>query len=428
MQPIHSAESFDSYTIKYDARWNSDEQRVFSMHSIHAYPAKFPPLIAREAFEYAKEENVNINSVADIFCGCGTVALESKIRNIPFWGCDINPVAVLITRAKINDYSISVLSHYFDEILNQYMFYQVSLKKDLFFDSANERLKYWFWEDEYFDLYCLKQAILLVVKESKYRDCFLCLFSSILKQSSKWLQKSIKPQVDPNKGHHNVWLLFKQHYNKFLYAVEEISEMDDNNCSTIIEEGNFLDKDIKEGTDLLITSPPYVTSYEYADLHQLSSLWLGYADDYRKLRKGSIGSTHYTDDIEINVLGLNKTGSSIVNELEYVKLQTARVKAIARYYSDMEKTVKKSYQMLNPNGMALFVIGDSSVKGVELQNTKHLIDAMIHHGFEDIKVGKRTIEKSLCVPYRDEAGRFSRQNNAKSEVYREEFIVSGRKS
>ena len=85
MQPIHSAESFDSYTIKYDARWNSDEQRVFSMHSIHAYPAKFPPLIAREAFEYAKEENVNINSVADIFCGCGTVALESKIRNIPFW-------------------------------------------------------------------------------------------------------------------------------------------------------------------------------------------------------------------------------------------------------------------------------------------------------------------------------------------------------
>ena len=26
--------------------------------------------------------------------------------------------------------------------------------------------------------------------------------------------------------------------------------------------------------DLIVTSPPYVTSYEYADLHQLSSLWL----------------------------------------------------------------------------------------------------------------------------------------------------------
>jgi hypothetical protein len=31
-----------------------------------------------------------------------------------------------------------------------------------------------------------------------------------------------------------------------------------------------------DSVTLVITSPPYVTSYEYADLHQLTSIWLGY--------------------------------------------------------------------------------------------------------------------------------------------------------
>lgn len=59
------------------------------------------------------------------------------------------------------------------------------------------------------------------------------------------------------------------------------------NCTNFLEEKNL------PKTDLIITSPPYVTSYEYADLHQLSSLWLGYTEDYRDLRKGSIGSICY---------------------------------------------------------------------------------------------------------------------------------------
>ena len=38
-----------------------------------------------------------------------------------------------------------------------------------------------------------------------------------------------------------------------------------------------------ESIDLIITSPPYVTSYEYADLHQLSLLWFG--DDPKHFKK-----------------------------------------------------------------------------------------------------------------------------------------------
>lgn len=76
--------------------WNFSNDTEFTMHSIHTYPAKFPSFIAKKAFDYAEAEGVKIEKVADIFCGCGTVALEAKTHSKDFWGCDINPVATLI--------------------------------------------------------------------------------------------------------------------------------------------------------------------------------------------------------------------------------------------------------------------------------------------------------------------------------------------
>ncbi|MBK7966586.1 MAG: hypothetical protein IPK10_15810 [Bacteroidetes bacterium] len=62
----------------------------------------------------------------------------------------------------------------------------------------------------------------------------------------------------------------------------------------VIINKNFLRiRPSKPLVDMLITSPPYVTSYEYADLHQLSTLWLGYANDFRDLRDGTIGSLYH---------------------------------------------------------------------------------------------------------------------------------------
>ena len=74
--------------------------RELRLHRIHAYPAKFPAFITTKALHFAKSERLNVRRVADIFCGCGTVAFEARRENIDFWGCDINPVATLIARTK----------------------------------------------------------------------------------------------------------------------------------------------------------------------------------------------------------------------------------------------------------------------------------------------------------------------------------------
>ncbi len=419
MMSVTSYNNINYADIPLDINWNDSSENELTMHTIHAYPAKFPAFVATKAFKYAQNEGVEISTVADIFCGCGTVALESKLHNFDFWGCDINPVATLIAKVKSNNYDLVLLKEYFEKI---WEFYSTCILEEKVYDEANSRLQYWFTEKNYSELLKIYLSIKYTVDDEKYSEAFKCIFSAILKACSKWLTKSIKPQVDPNKKNIDVFQRFEVQYKKFLKAIKEIDSCD---SSTVVQCGNFLSFEKLPNADLIVTSPPYVTSYEYADLHQLSSLWLEYADDYRELRKGSIGSVYNSNDFFIDFDNLNSTGKSIVEELIRDDKPTSKVKSVARYFSDMQKVVEKCTNILNSEGMIFFVVGDTEYKGVKIQNSKHLIESLENNGYTDIKISKRTISKRICVPYRDEKGKFS-TDKSNRKVYHEEFIISGR--
>ena len=271
----------------------------------------------------------------------------------------------------------------------------------------------------------LKQSIELVVPEGEYQDAFLCLFSSILKASSKWLTKSIKPQVDPNKREVVVWNVFKQHFDKFSKAIIQINSRIFKSANIKIENENFLDFEDFPKVDLIISSPPYVTSYEYADLHQLSTLWLQYTSDYRELRRGSIGSMYNSEGFKIDLNSLNAVGQQIVQELLADSKATAKVRSVARYYIDIQRAIYNCTNMLNNGGMVFFVVGDTEYKGVKIKNSEHLVQCLRNEGFTDIKAAKRRISNKLLTPYRDECGRFSSDKTQRT-IYHEEFIISGR--
>ena len=93
MLQINNIEELDYDKISVAEEWNESKESELIMHTIHSYPAKFPAFIASKAFDYAKQEGVKIERTSDIFCGCGTVALEAKRRGDETWGCGINQVA-----------------------------------------------------------------------------------------------------------------------------------------------------------------------------------------------------------------------------------------------------------------------------------------------------------------------------------------------
>jgi len=414
-------QNFDA--IEIDPFWNTGDEQEHLMHRIHAYPAKFPAFIATKAIEYARGNNIAVEKIADIFCGCGTVAFESKVNGIDFWGCDINPVAILIAQVKSKGtYQIPRLKLYFDQIMAVYPTIADNMITP--YGDANARLVYWYDEKHYNELAKLKIAIEKVTpKRSDYRQFFYCGFSNILKATSRWLTKSIKPQIDPQKQIADTIESFRRQIKSMISACESIPSADFG--KTDVVQMNFLDEEKSvPDVDIIITSPPYVTSYEYADLHQLSSLWLGYADDYRALRKGSIGSLTQDFLFKKKLRWLNKTGKGIVNKLQ--KNIPEKARDVAKYFWDMQHVAKRACKMLNDSGLAVFVIGNTEYKGVLVDNAKHLAESLFDAGFSEVSVTKRKISKKNLTPYRDKKGHFT--SNARGrKVYSEEFILIGRK-
>lgn len=408
-------------SIPVDAFWNTGDGREMKMHRIHSYPAKFPAFITTKALAYANENSIAPGRIADVFCGCGTVAYEAKRNNIDFWGCDINPVATLIAQVKSKKYQPAILNKYYTAILNSFA---KSKKKHNIYKKANERLIYWHSKKRLEDLYKLKKTIESVVPtHSNYRLFFLCAFSNILKSTSRWLTKSIKPQIDPHKRPADVLTTFKEQCF-FMISANDASDITGASTTNIVT-ANFLDNAIKcPEVDMIITSPPYVTSYEYADLHQLSSLWLDYAHDYRELREGSIGSLQHVYNFERELKRLNSTGANVVFRL--LKKDKYQARSVAKYFLDMQTVAKKCHSMLSTKGMALFVIGNTEYKGVRIENARHLSESLIESGFAEVLVTKRRISGKILTPYRDIAGRFTTDKSGR-KVYGEEFIVIGRK-
>ncbi|HDL18823.1 MAG TPA: class I SAM-dependent methyltransferase [Bacteroidetes bacterium] len=421
MQVTKYMSDIDFYSILIDSFWNTGDLKENKMHKIHSYPAKFPAFITNKAIKYAEDKGVDVNLVADMFCGCGTTAYEATRNGKNFWGSDINPVATLIAEAKSNQYSNERLDDYFNKILS--FFSKNSINKNEII-KVNERIKYWFKEEQIKDLLKIKNSIYdTISKKSKYLKLFLTAFSNILKPTSVWLTKSIKPQVDPFKVPADVIDTFSKQFQTMKNANNEndIEKMTKLKIETI----DFLKKKINRPfADLIVTSPPYVTSYEYADLHQLSSLWLGYVDNYRLLREGTIGSLHHNSDFYTDVKELNKTGEDIVFKL--YNNDKRKAKSTAKYFVDIQKSVEKAFEMLNNYGMILYVIGNTEYKSVRINNAKHLVESMLSSGFENIEITKRKISGKILTPYRDKKGKFTTDKNSR-KVYSEEFIVIGRK-
>jgi len=182
--------------IKIDYSWSfADKTRkdtAYITHGYHRYPAKFiPQIVSRLAEKYTKEGDL----IVDPFGGCGTTLVESKVMGRPSVGVDINPVAVLITKAKITPIDPQKIEKAFTILKAKLDTYNKDLKVKA---PEHERIDYWFKPEEKRKLAFIFAEISRL-KNQDVRDFFFCGFSNILKNCSIWLQKSNKPTRDMNK-------------------------------------------------------------------------------------------------------------------------------------------------------------------------------------------------------------------------------------
>jgi len=406
--------------------WDSDKERESLMHRIHSYPAKFPAFITTKALHYAEGQGIRVRTIADVFCGCGTTAVEARKNDKNFWGCDINPVATLIAQVKSRSYKQETLQRYYAGIRSRYYRTRISRKEVM---QINARIKYWFEERNVEDLLRLKQSIIREIPyRSPYRKFFLCAFSNILKLTSRWLTKSIKSQIDPHKPVHDVFETFERQFSLMKRASAENIFPENGNASIRIENKNFLKmRPRRPSFDLIVTSPPYVSSYDYAEIHQLSTLWLDYVSDYRDLRKNMVGNHYQVKELsksDIGILDDNVKIKRIYRDL--LQQDRAKARSTVQYFIDIGKATRQCLNMLKKGGMILFVIGNTEYRGVKIDNVEFLKDNMEKAGFTGVKSISRKVSGKNLTPFRDSIGRFVKRSGQKM-IYTKEYIVIGRK-
>jgi len=421
---IDKSWSFEGFKPSDTGKWT---------HCYHRYPAKFiPQLVEALIQEYITYENVHIN---DPFMGSGTTVVTGISKGFKASGTDINGIAYLMTKVK----ATPIEPNYLDKKINQILL-RISFLDDkgmIFKDDIIpliperhiERIDYWFDEENKIKL----GKILRVIHEEDdevIRDFLLIAFSHILKNCSIWLQGSTKPTRDFKKNPTKPCKAFRTHLGKMQRGNKEFYRVIPQKIKENWKEYlNIKAQDAKRqpvsnnSVDLIVSSSPYVTSYEYADLHQLSTIWLDFADNLTEYKKEFIGSAYK----DFN----NKELKSIIAQ-EIVGKMLQKSKKMAReieaFFIDMQEVFDESYRILKKGGRCCYVIGDTMLKGVEILNAEVFAESLQHSGFNLDRIIKREIPLKILPQKRDiKTGRFANNSDANSEAYPVEYIVIGLK-
>lgn len=400
-------------------------------HGYHRYPAKFIPQLAKKLIdEYIFSEEAHIN---DPFMGCGTTIVTAVSRGLEASGTDINKIAYLITKVK----TTPIEPNYLDEKIKQFLLslgFLDGLQKSLLDERAEslvpqkhiDKINYWFTEENKNEL----DKILRVIyneEDETIRDFLLVAFSHILKNCSIWLQGSTKPTRNLKKKPIKPYDALRKHLKKMqrgnnaFYNVVPTKVRENLNKYLNIKINDARRQPVSDNSvDLIVSSSPYVTSYEYADLHQLSTIWLDLAGDLAEYKKEFIGTSYKKYE---NKKLRSEIAMDIVIQMSEKSKKMA--KEIEAFFIDMEEVFDESFRILKPGSRCCYVIGDTRLKGVDILNAEVFVESLQYSGFELDRIIKREIRSKILPQKRDSInGKFTDIHNKNSlSVYNEEYIL-----
>ena len=305
---------------------------------IHPYPAKFTIDLALEYIEkYSNEGNV----VYDPFVGSGTTLLASSILHRKGYGTDINHIAILIAKGKLlhlRDKEIFHLKNFIEDFEKNY---KKRVKKVV--PHTYPSVEHWFCQNSILILSLILDNMASLDTEQEkifVKLATSAIINAVSNQDSDTRYAAIKK---PNLTLENIANIFIKKYKSILALIEEFNSENNWNeqCIPMLLDskdcGKVLDKN---SVDLILTSPPYINTYDYYLYHKHRMNWLGY--DVKYSMETEIGSRR-----------------------EYSSLKHPEEK----FSDDLLKIFVSCNSILKPDGKIVIVIGDGRVAG-KIYNAK----------------------------------------------------------
>ncbi len=414
------------------------EDSGYASHNFHSFPAKFPPQLPRK---FIKALTAPGDVVLDPMMGSGTTVLEAYLSSRRGVGFDIDPLALMLTKAKVTPLDIRLVSRASKRILERAQYTARERRHKLMRELENrwdsktrDFINYWFAPETQIDLLALITEI-DQIEDTELRAFFKLAFSAIIITKSGGVSLAFDlAHTRPHRAKvvigtygdvisgsklagtssNRIRFLTKtlrSPFREFEKRVEQnLSGLRESNSDRIqpylegffkpeperikphITFGNVQDLPLDDNSiDLIVTSPPYASNaIDYMRAHKFSLAWMGYpVDNLGQKRRKYIGGEAITGfDFE----DLPDKNKQIVADISNRDNKKGRV--LHRYFSEMTRTLREMFRVLKPGKAAIVVVGSSVMRGRDTETHACLAEIGRQIGFEIPRIGVRNLDRN----------------------------------
>lgn len=276
-----------------EVSWDFEGDKSRSAWSaVHFHPARFISQVPSLLIQRLTREG---DTVLDPFCGSGTTLVEAKRLNRNSIGIDINPVSVLVSRAKtlpisraratvaLTDLTLALVEPGSARLVNA---------------PATVQMEKWYSPNVASDLLKLFTNIENTTDQEEKTLKTFC-FSSILvracRETRHWgyICDNTQPKDHPSR---DVMALLDASVSEILRAFGSQDETKAGRCQVFEADARKLGTVVEnDSVDLVVTSPPYEGVVDYVKAQRLTMEWLGLdIASYRTSETGARSKRHRT--------------------------------------------------------------------------------------------------------------------------------------
>ena len=430
----------------------------YGTHSWHPFPAKFPPQLPEFLIERLSGTG---EIVLDPMLGSGTTLVEAVRLGRRAVGCDIDPLARLIAKAKLTpidpvtalETGLSVLN----AARNDYLDESDGLERDLerrFDAKTQDFVDYWFPPNTQLELLALTRRI-DALHDEDIRRFLRVVFSStiIAKSGGVSLARDLahtRPHRDNAKNpgsafaefgkrlERNVETLAKGGSRAPLYVSRNARQSTPPLFPQVLKEaqapideiGNVSvrasradNTGLPSGSiDLVVTSPPYANNaIDYMRAHKFSLVWFGWKiSELSQLRSRYLGhesmrGPEYADLPEQCERTLAKLAEH----------DDRKAMVLRRYFGEMSAVLEEMRRVLKSGRVAVVVVGTSVLRGVDVETHKGIASIGESVGLDLAGIGVRRLDRDRRMM----PARWGRQNQSQIEKrMHQEYVIGMVKS
>jgi hypothetical protein len=352
--------------------------------SVHPFPARMAPGLALDSLVALPTGS----RVLDPMAGSGTVLRQAIQLGHEAQGFDVDPLAVLMSSVWTRKVDDELIGRLYERLCFLAADVQSEVQLPWIDNETASFIDYWFAPQQReqltklaFGLHLLSSEVTQPEEEAAQNVLRLSLSRIIVTKE----QAASLARDTSHSRPHRVATTSKYDvmtgYSRALRSLRDrLKDQPTSNANVSLGDARNLKAVETDSIDVVVTSPPYLNAIDYLRGHRLALVWLGWPlGQLRTIRSGSIGAERAREKKPMTA----EQDPIVAAMLGQEELSTRHRGMVERYAEDLRSMLAEVSRVLTLTGRAVFVVGNSCLKGSFIRNADGVAAAAAEAGLKE---------------------------------------------